>query len=202
MHIETPDNKYISENGIETSQIEETDGETLDLLRDNFLARGRIGFVFQEPHLIKRISARSNAETAGRFLGGANYNENINKLSSEFLLEEVIDQRADTLSGGQAQRVAVIRALSINPDVLVCDEPTSSLDEKMGLDLMSHIYKWAHENQKCVLLVTHNMAHAAEFSDYLIRTENGKLIIGEDGHPIDLRGQTPRINLSLLKNLH
>ena len=68
--------------------IEETDGETLDLLRDNFLARGRIGFVFQEPHLIKRISARSNAETAGRFLGGANYNENINKLSSEFLLEK------------------------------------------------------------------------------------------------------------------
>ena len=179
--------------------IEETDGATLDLLRDNFLARGRIGFVFQEPHLIKRISARSNAETAGRFLGGANYNENINKLSSEFLLEEVIDQRADTLSGGQAQRVAVIRALSINPDVLVCDEPTSSLDEKMGLDLMSHIYKWAHENQKCVLLVTHNMAHAAEFSDYLIRTENGKLIIGEDGHPIDLRGQTPEDKLKFIK---
>ena len=72
--------------------IEETDGETLDLLRDNFLARGRIGFVFQELHLIKRISARSNAETAGRFLGGANYNENIKKLSSEFLLE-VIDQQ-------------------------------------------------------------------------------------------------------------
>ena len=69
----------------------------------------------------------------------------------------------------------------------------------MGLDLMSHIYKWAHENQKCVLLVTHNMAHAAEFSDYLIRTENGKLRIGEDGHPIDLRGQTTEDKLKFIK---
>ena len=79
-----------------------------DLLKDNLSAKGRLGFVFQEPHLIKQISAKSNAENASRFL--SNKSEVIDTLSlyQDFELEDVIKQRSDTLSGGQAQRVAII----------------------------------------------------------------------------------------------
>jgi ABC-type multidrug transport system ATPase subunit len=110
----------------------------------------------------------------------------VDELVSEFELSEVIDQRSDTLSGGQAQRVAIVRALCINPDLLVCDEPTSSLDEETGKLLLNRIKVWADQNQKAVLWVTHNLEQAAEFSDYLINVKDGKLHVNEDGSPVDL----------------
>ncbi len=173
--------------------------QKLDLLKDNFSAKGRMGFVFQEPYLIKQISVRSNAQIASKFIGNSRRLLSIGDLSSEFGVSSMMSQRADTLSGGQAQRVSVIRALSINPDILVCDEPTSSLDENMGHDLMRHIYHWAHENQSCVLLVTHNYSHAAEFGDYLIKVDEGKLSTEKDGRPHDLRGYTNDEKLSLIR---
>ena len=140
----------------------------LNLLKNNRAAEGLLGYVFQEPHLIKDISAKSNAEIAQKLLDVQYSPFSVDELVSEFELSEVIDQRSDTLSGGQAQRVAIVRALCINPDLLVCDEPTSSLDEETGKLLLNRIKVWADQNQKAVLWVTHNLEQAAEFSDYLI----------------------------------
>ena len=158
----------------------------LNLLKNNRAAEGLLGYVFQEPHLIKDISAKSNAEIAQKLLDVKYSPFSVNELVSEFELSEVIDQRSDTLSGGQAQRVAIVRALCINPDLLVCDEPTSSLDEETGRILLNRIKVWSEQNQKAVLWVTHNLEQAAEFSDYLITVKSGRLSLNEDGSPIDL----------------
>jgi len=160
--------------------------ETRDLLNNNRAAEGHLGYVFQEPHLIKDISAKSNAEIAQKLLNIKYSSLDINQLANEFELDEVIDQRADTLSGGQAQRVAIVRALCINPDLLICDEPTSSLDEETGEVLLNRIKLWVEQNQKAVLWVTHNLDQAAKFSDYLITVKEGKLHVNDDGSPLDL----------------
>ena len=161
-------------------------GDTRDLLSNNRAALGRLAYVFQEPHLIKDISARSNAEIAQKLLNIKSSPFDVVELANEFELGEVIDQRSDTLSGGQAQRVAIVRALCINPDLLICDEPTSSLDEETGKALLNRIKLWAEQNHKAVLWVTHNLEQAAEFSDHLITVKEGRLRVNADGSPIDL----------------
>ena len=161
-------------------------GDKRDLLSNNRAAEGRLAYVFQEPHLIKDISARSNAEIAQKLLNIQYSPFDVEKLANEFELNEVIDQRSDTLSGGQAQRIAIVRALCINPDLLICDEPTSSLDEDTGKLLLQRIKLWAEQNQKAVLWVTHNLEQAAEFSDHLITVKEGKLHVTDDGSPLDL----------------
>ena len=179
--------------------INNNSNDKIDLIGNNLASRGSFGFIFQEPHLIKTISARSNAEIAQRYVGHDKNSLKIDELASEFEVLDVLSQRADTLSGGQAQRIAVIRALALNPEILVCDEPTSSLDEETGQKLLSHIYDWAHMNGKSVLLVTHNLEQAAQFGDYYIRVENGELKDLNQGEPICLIGASIREKLAYLR---
>ena len=170
-----------------------------DLIQNNLASRGSFGFIFQEPHLIKSISARSNAEIAQQFVGESTSKSKIDELAAEFEMLDVLEQRADTLSGGQAQRIAVIRALALDPDILVCDEPTSSLDEETGDKLLEHIYDWAHSKGKCVLLVTHNLEQAAKFGDYFIRIDKGRLEDLDNGEPVCLADASIEDKLTYLR---
>ena len=171
----------------------------LNLLESKSARKAKLGFVFQEPHLIKEISARSNAGIASHLLNRKNNIVDADRLAHDFGVNQVIEQRADTLSGGQAQRIAIVRALTVNPDILVCDEPTSSLDEETGTSLLDSISQWAHENGKAVLWVTHNLQQAAAHSDYLIKVRDGKLDVKDDGAPYDLRDKTYNQKLSILR---
>ena len=179
--------------------INNNSNDKADLIGNNLASRGYFGFIFQEPHLIKTISARSNAEIAQRYVGHDKNSLKIDELASEFEVLDVLSQRADTLSGGQAQRIAVIRALALNPQVLVCDEPTSSLDEETGQKLLGHIYDWAHQNGKSVLLVTHNLEQAAKFGDYFIRVESGELKDLNQGQPLCLTDASISEKLAYLR---
>lgn len=170
-----------------------------DLIQNNLASRGSFGFIFQEPYLIKSISARSNAEIAQQFVGESTSKSKIDELAAECEMLDVLEQRADTLSGGQAQRIAVIRALALDPDILVCDEPTSSLDEETGDKLLDHIYDWAHSKGKCVLLVTHNLEQAAKFGDYFIRIDKGRLEDLDHGEPLCLAETSIENKLAYLR---
>ena len=172
----------------------------LNLLQNKGAGQARLGFVFQEAHLLKEISARSNATIASQLLSRNDHVLDLERLVTDFGVEDVISQRASTLSGGQAQRIAVVRALMVNPDILVCDEPTSSLDEETGRKLLDSIRKWAHENGKAVLWVTHNLQQAAEYSDYLIRVKGGELDVSPAGIPHDLQGKSYEKKLSILRD--
>ena len=142
---------------------------SLDLLKSNLLAAGKIGFVFQEANLIKEVSGHSNSTIVKSLIGNTVKNFDTEALIDQFGLRDVIHNQAGTLSGGQAQRVAIIRALCFGPEVLICDEPTSSLDQNTGESLLTQLSLWAKENRKAILWVTHNAGQAAQFSDYLIK---------------------------------
>ena len=156
------------------------------LLDPKNFQRGDFGFVFQEAQLLKSIPAKLNAEMAAKSTGQKLENSTIASLATELGIFEKLDKKTAALSGGQAQRLACIRALSIGPDVLVCDEPTSSLDKQTGHLLMQTIKAWAESEQKAVLWVTHDLGLAAEFSDFLIRVDKGAVECNNDGTPFNL----------------
>ena len=186
-------------NATTSLKFSKNDSVQIDLLQNNLASRGSFGFIFQEPNLIKSISARSNAEIAQRYVGESLSNPKIDELATEFEVLDVLEQRADTLSGGQAQRIAVIRALALDPDILVCDEPTSSLDEETGNKLLEHICDWAHNKGKCVLLVTHNLEQAAKFGDYFIRIDRGRPEDLNNGEPVCLADASIEDKLTYLR---
>ena len=165
-------------------------GRSYSLLDPKNFQRGDFGFVFQEAHLLKNLPARLNAEMTAAAISENLNNSKIDRIADDLEIFDKLEMKTSSLSGGQAQRLACIRALVIDPNILICDEPTSSLDERTGRLLMQTIKKWAVREKKAVLWVTHNLDQAAEFSDYLLRVESGKILCGEDGAPIHLSGHS------------
>ena len=87
------------------------------------------------------------------------------------------------LSGGQQQRVAIARALASKAPILLADEPTGNLDEDTANEIISIFQKLAHEQEKCVVVVTHSR-ELAEQADVVLRLKKGKIVdntgIGEN----------------------
>lgn len=77
------------------------------------------------------------------------------------------------LSGGQQQRVAIARALSTNAKIILADEPTGNLDSKTSVDIIKLFQKLAHEDNKCIIMVTHSL-EIASMSDVIINLDNKK----------------------------
>lgn len=159
----------------------------ISLLTEPEAVRGSMGFVFQEAHLLKSVSVRANAELACRAIGVEPSSKRIKELADLFEIDHLLDKPASKLSGGQAQRLSVLRALAVDPDILICDEPTSSLDDVTASRLMGILKHWSEAHGKAILWVTHNIGQAAEYSDYLIQVDEGRLEVEHNGMPIDLR---------------
>ena len=83
------------------------------------------------------------------------------------------DRSVLNLSGGQQQRVAVARALSTNAKIILADEPTGNLDSKTSIDIIKLFQKLAHEDNKCIIMVTHSL-EIASMSDIIINLDNKK----------------------------
>jgi ABC-type polar amino acid transport system ATPase subunit len=93
-------------------------------------------------------------------------------------LSEKADQYPALLSGGQQQRLAIARALSMNPDIMLFDEPTSSLDPELAYEVFDTIQSIAEENMT-IILVTHQMHMVKQFARRVVFLENGS--VGFDG---------------------
>ncbi|MDN4639031.1 ABC transporter ATP-binding protein [Agreia sp. PsM10] len=138
---------------------------TLSKLGDAKLAHIRakeIGFVFQGFNLIPTLSARENVETALAPLGLSNAERTSRAsaaLESVGLGERMLHLPAE-LSGGQQQRVAIARAIVKNPEVLLADEPTGSLDEETRDEIMELLEGIWREKQLTLIIVTHDSAVA------------------------------------------
>ena len=156
------------------------------LLETGNIQAGDFGFVFQDAQLLKNIPARLNAQIVLQILQEKLSKSPIDFLSHELKISDTLASKTAFLSGGEAQRLACVRALSVNPHVLICDEPTSSLDDQTGYLLMQVIKNWADREKKCVLWVTHNLHQAADFADYAIRVENGGVLCEPNGSPFNL----------------
>ncbi len=137
----------------------------------------RIGFVFQEHHLLPQCSVLEN--TLLPTLAGGSVAEDVME-RAHALLDRVglagrLDHRPAELSGGERQRVAIARALINRPMLLLADEPTGNLDGKTAAsvgDLLAEMYR----REKCALIVvTHNESFAARF-DRVMRMADGVLV--------------------------
>ncbi|MFA7427563.1 ATP-binding cassette domain-containing protein [Mesotoga sp.] len=132
-----------------------------------------IGFVFQSFNLIPHLSILDNIQM-GMILGGVHpleRNKKAMNLLEEVGLSDQANKKPNQLSNGQMQRVAIARALANNPDIVLADEPTGSLDSQTGEQTIELIREMAVN--KLVIMVTHNEEIAKRFADRVIILRDG-----------------------------
>jgi phosphonate transport system ATP-binding protein len=148
-------------------------------------ARMALGMVFQNAHLVRRRSVIANVITGtlGRHRGLAVTLGRLPESERPFAmtclnqvgLGDFAEQRAGTLSGGQAQRVSVARALAQRPLALLADEPVASLDPDAAEELMGLLRRLAHEDGLGVLCVLHQPELARRFADRILGMKDGRI---------------------------
>lgn len=151
--LATPTSGSILLNGKDISSLNRYDYRSHD-----------IGVIFQSFNLLPKLTARENVIL---FMDIAGYPCEDKKAHADEVLKKVAlgqkeaDRRILKLSGGQQQRVAIARALSYSPQILVADEPTGNLDPDTQNEIMKIFLNLAHEDGRCVILVTHSKEVAA-----------------------------------------
>ena len=168
-------------------------GQTLTGLKGRALrqVRSRIGMVHQEYSLVERLSVMENV-LSGRLGQVSAWRAWLRRFPKQDIARafELLDAvglgmfaatRADQLSGGQRQRVGIARALMQNPEILLADEPTSSLDPKTSVEIIELMAKLAGERGIPVLINIHNVELAKRFASRIIGMSGGSIVF--DGPP-------------------
>ena len=137
----------------------------------------QIGFVFQQPHLIEELDALENVLVPGWLARrpGAELRGQAERLLDRLGLAARLAHRPSELSGGEAQRVAVARALILRPRLVLADEPTGSLDERAGQLVFEEFQALQREMGFLAVLATHD-AGLAERCDRAFEVADGRLI--------------------------
>ncbi len=154
-------------------------------------ARRRIGMVFQEYNLVERLTVMENV-LSGRLGYVPPLKAWLRKypqkdINSAWTLLDAVgltpfaNQRADALSGGQRQRVGIARAVMQEPELLLADEPTSSLDPKTSVEIMELLVALAESRRIPVILNIHNVPLAKRFATHVIGMAGGNVVY--DGPP-------------------
>jgi len=162
--IDTPDNGSINVKGIELNVLSEQQ-------RTNYRKK-QVGFVFQYFNLLPSLTARENVDLVANLLGRG---KRTPQLFKELGLESLESRFPGQLSGGEQQRVAIARALVKEPSILLCDEPTGSLDYENGRAVLELLKQINNRKGTTIILVTHNSV-IAEMADRVIRLGSGKLL--------------------------
>jgi putative ABC transport system ATP-binding protein len=141
---------------------------------------GKIGFVFQDYHLFPRLTTVENAAIP-LILRGKEWDEAIQE-AHKYLEIVGLKSRAELppvkLSGGEQQRVAIARAIGSQPDILIMDEPTASLDGDTGQSILSFVKSNVLNEHRCILVVTHD-ERIYEFATRILNMEDGRLKASE-----------------------
>lgn len=161
-------------------------------------ARRRMGMIFQEFALVERLTVMENV-LSGR-LGYVSFWRSLTRrfppadiakafgILDRVGLTEHVDKRADALSGGQRQRVGIARALQQDPELLLVDEPTASLDPKTSRQIMRLITEICAERKLAAVINIHDVALAQMFVARIIGLRAGKIVY--DGPPSGLTQDT------------
>jgi len=142
----------------------------------------KIGFVFQDYHLFPRLTTAENV-VVPMILRRKNWGEAIAE-AKKYLEIVGLKNRADLppvkLSGGEQQRVAIARAIAGQPDILIMDEPTASLDGDTGHAIVGFVKNNILNEKRCILIVTHD-ARIYDFATRILHMEDGRLTSIEKG---------------------
>lgn len=145
--------------------------------RDKYRAQN-IGVIFQSYNLLTNATALENIVLSMNISGSKEKDKRkyaLDLLSKVGIDEETAERKILKLSGGEQQRVGIARALSHNPDIIIADEPTGNLDGDTEGNIMGILQNLAHEDGKCVIIVTHSKV-VSKYADELWGLNQGNLV--------------------------
>ena len=166
--LESPDEGEINTFG------EDIVGSSADLIH---YRRSRVGFVFQFFNLISALTALENVALPMDIdaIPSSQQHERAVELLGKMGIDARLQKaRANRMSGGEKQRVAIARAMANDPDIILADEPTGNLDRATGEVVVDILVKLAHEDGKCVIIVTHDES-ILDVADRSFHMTDGKL---------------------------
>lgn len=152
------------------------DGENISKYSENELSKYRaenVGFIFQFYNILPTLTVLENVELIKDVTkNGMDAKQAIKTVG----LERHMNKFPNQLSGGEQQRVSIARAISKNPKLLLCDEPTGALDSATGIDVLKLLKKQCdgRNGDNTVIIVTHNSLFA-DIADTVVRVKNGKI---------------------------
>lgn len=135
--------------------------------------KNNISLLFQHYNLFENLSAFENVKL-GCLFDEENIDENANKLFNKFNLNYLKSKEVKHLSGGEKQRIAFLRAIIKNPDILLADEPTGAIPRHTAIDLLDYLKEYSKE--KLVIIVSHNHELLKEYADIILEINNGNII--------------------------
>jgi polar amino acid transport system ATP-binding protein len=191
--LERPDAGEITIGGKTISAAKSTPLKEIEALRR------KAGMVFQHFNLFPHMSVLQNVSFAQQRVlkrSKAEADKRSRALLERVGLAEFADSYPARCSGGQQQRIAIARALAMDPEVMLFDEPTSALDPEVGLEVLAVMKELAKEGMT-MIVVTHEMAFARDVSDRLVVMADGAIIEQGDPHKIMSDPEHPRTKLFL-----
>jgi ABC-2 type transport system ATP-binding protein len=164
-----------------------------DFSQDRYAALGRMNFESPYVDMPHRLTVRQNLEVFARLYGVADPKAKIAELAASLALTEFLDRPSGRLSAGQKTRVALAKALINDPELLLLDEPTASLDPDTADWVRSRLEEHRRRRNCTILLASHNMAEVERLCDRVLMLKAGRLV--DDAAPAQLLARYGRNNL-------
>jgi ABC-2 type transport system ATP-binding protein len=164
-----------------------------DMAREPYRALHRMNLESPYVDLPHRLTVRQNLTVFGMLYGVRGIGERIARLARELDLVEFLDRPAGKLSAGQKTRVALAKALVNEPDLLVLDEPTASLDPDTADWIRSHLENYRARREATILLASHKMNEVERLCDRVLMMKRGDIV--DDGSPAELLARYGRQDL-------
>ena len=164
-----------------------------DMPRERDAVLDRMNFESPYVDMPHRLTVRQNLKVFGRLYRVPRLDERIERLTADFELGAFLDRPAGKLSAGQKTRVALAKALLNEPDVLLLDEPTASLDPDTADWVRTRIEVWRAATGASILLASHNMPEVERLCDDVVMMSAGR--VAERGSPTDLKARFGRDTL-------
>ena len=164
----------------------EIENQRVDLLNN-------LNFISPYVELPKKLSVKQNLEIYGRLYDVKNLDSKIEYLSEKLRLNEIIHKITGELSSGQKNRVSLAKSIINDPDILLLDEPTASLDPETGDFVRSFLESYQKEKKTSILLASHNMSEVERLCSSVLMMNNGTII--DRGSPQELVKKHGRRNM-------
>jgi ABC-2 type transport system ATP-binding protein len=164
-----------------------------DVLRHRYRVLPRMNFSSPYVDLPHRLTVRQNLVIYARLYGVPRRDERIARLARDLQIEAMLERPAGRLSGGQKTRVALAKALLNEPELLLLDEPTASLDPDTGDWVRTYLEDYRARTGATILLASHNMAEVERLCSQVLMMKEGQIV--DRGSPDELIDRYGRTNL-------
>ena len=165
----------------------------LDIEKERINLLGKMNFISPYVELPKKLSVQENLKVYARLYNVKNIKEKIEELSSQLRLNDFLLKKTGELSSGQKNRVSLAKALINDPEIMLLDEPTASLDPETGDFIRSFIENYCVKKGVSILLASHNMIEVERLCNRIMMMKNGNIV--DEGKPTEIISKHGRKNL-------